>query len=270
MHSVLAVFRGKPRKNTAYVRKDAFAEFGAFLDDFVWRLVRFRESLYYQEEHQESGQGLHTHPHFALLRDLQVLSKLNVDEDESSSIQSRPQHRLVTYLVSYFAFTVCASCETQVMAPVLIDSSYHWTAGDIIGPVTFLGFMISILMLLFWNKARCCISCCVFVGNLRGKTAGDNRRSCAKSAPHKSSYVASKPAAGRGSYPDARDTENNHDQLETVSLSACPSSSEPVPHISSVIDEFEGQARGGKGGVPNPPIRVHLREECSGKGISRV
>ena len=149
------------------------------------------------------------------------------------------------------------------MAPKPNNSTYHWTAGDIVGPILFICFVIGIILLVIWKKARCCIPCCVFFDSIRGKHRERKRRSYIKSKRQPSKGEELDLEVGIALNADVQSTNINHNVQERNILSAHGGHAEPAPPSKFAVQSHEDYEGFGKGGLLEQPIMAHLRGGCA-------
>ena len=150
----------------------------------------------------------------------------------------------------------------SIMAPIPNNAPYQWKEGDIIGLVLFPCFMVSIIILIIWRKARCCIPCCILFDNLQGKNATKDHLKCTRPGRWRSSYVVKEYKARRASFTTVRIAGDDRNSPRQISLPTCPGFERsppvpsPTPHVSN------RQTRAAFIGLPRKPIKAYLMHKA--------
>lgn len=148
------------------------------------------------------------------------------------------------------------------MAPIPSDAPYQWKEGDIIGLVLFPCFMVSIIVLILWRNARCCIPCCILFDNLQGENATEDRLKCTKSGRRRSSHVVKGYKTRLASFTTVTIADDDRNSPRQISLPTRPGFERSVPVSSSTPQASNRQTRAALIGLPKKPIKAYLMHKA--------
>lgn len=154
------------------------------------------------------------------------------------------------------------------MVPVRRNAPFHWTVGDIVGPILFVCFSVAILILLFWKRARCCIPCCRFFDKIRGKQPKEDNHRQVRLASQKPRHKSTKSKAERPSRSQTAASEDHRKLLERDRFPAHLGQASQAPLASAATKDFDREDRRSGGRVLEQPIKANIKGVCSAARVS--